>query len=904
MAQAASQTELMSALNNHEPTIQITSGFSVASQINITYTVRLESASGQLFTLSRSSSYPAYLFRVRGGGSLTLDNIVLDGSSSAHPADVPENRSLILVTGGSLELLGDTVIRNNNSYLEGGGIYLKSSADFSNALSISGNVQVTGCYSRTSGGGVMIASENAGDSISITGNVAIDGNQAASGGGILYRCYSPDAGASLSIGDQVRLTGNSASATGGGISFSGYREGGGVSSSLTFSGGAVISGNSAVHGAGIYFYSANAGDQMTLQDISISQNTASQNGGGCYMTSVGVPGGIVLEGASITDNTAGTGGGIYFLTNAGGTLSVSRGTVTGNRAAGGDAGTGGGIWIQNTSTDTGVTVLINGSSLEQNTASAHAGGIALYGGGGAFSFRITESSITDNQAGKEGGGLVVANSGTGTLSFIQASVLNNTAAGSGGGIYYANTGSGVLTTFILSNSDFSGNTAGYEGGGMRLTSGSGSLITSLTDCTVNANTARDNSGGGIWNGGADNVLTLDGTSSVTQNSTGTGNGGGIYFNSENGSIYLSDNTQVSYNLAEAPGGFGGHGGGICLVPGTLNIQDQTVLGFNRAGKYGGGISASGSSRINISGGILHGNHSASFGGGIWIHDGSTAVITGGSFSGCQAPYGGDIYNDSHLYLSGDRIFADGVYLENRRSVIQLRNALTGTPLIQLESSDYVTPNREGIPIVVGEADRDYPVLSQRDADAFQKPVNGFGGWQIRLSDDHTQILLAPVLYQIHYENLMGSEQPNPDTYTVETPDIELLPPSPLPGYRFLGWFDALSGGNEITAIPRGSTGDITLYARWETAVPEYLLTFCGNACRPEACCIPDPITFSSGESILLPDLIPKRRGYLFCGWNTAPHGDGECFHPGEMLYALRHSLTLYAVWKRRWLFWR
>lgn len=807
MAQAASQTELMSALSNREPTIQITAGFTIASQINISYPVKLESTGDPSFPLLKDRTHAGYLFRIMDGGSLTLENVILDGNSAAHPADASENRSLILVTGGTLILLGNTVIRSNNSYLGGGGICLKSSPTSPNTLSIRGSARVTDCFSRTSGGGIMIASENNQDNYTITQNAVIDGNQAA-------------------------------------------------------------------------------------------------EGGGCFLSCAGTPVSVYLEGASITDNTAGTGGGLYLLTDSGGSLTITRSTITGNRAEGEASGSGGGIFMQNTSAEAGLTVLLNGSSLEQNTAAAHAGGLALYGGGGSFSFRITESSIADNRAAKEGGGLLVSNSGTGLLSFIQASVINNTAGGSGGGINYANAGSRLLTTFILTGSDFSGNTAGGEGGGMRLTSGSGSLITSLTDCIVNANTAQGNSGGGIWNGGANNVLTIDGNTAVTQNITETGNGGGICFTCKNGTVYLSGSAQITYNLADfKASGPGGHGGGICLVPGVINIQDQAVIGFNRAGKYGGGISAAENSRIHVTGGILSGNRSEAFGGGLWIHGDSTAVITGGSFTGNAAPYGGDIYNDAYLYVSEDRTLSDGVCIAGRRSVIRLKNALTGSSLIRLERSAYITTNAEGIPVVAGEADREYPVLSQTDAAAFLKPEDGFEGWDIQLSDDRTHVLLAPVLYQIHYENLMGSDQQNPDIYTIESPDIRLLPPSPLPGYRFLGWFKTLSGGNEITVIPHGSNGDLTLYAVWEKITSEYTITFCGNACCPEACSIPGPVTVSAEESIFLPDLQPRRRGYAFCGWNTDSCGNGEYFRPGEMLSTLQENLELYAIWKRKRFFW-
>lgn len=144
---------------------------------------------------------------------------------------------------------------------------------------------------------------------------------------------------------------------------------------------------------------------------------------------------------------------------------------------------------------------------------------------------------------------------------------------------------------------------------------------------------------------------------------------------------------------------------------------------------------------------------------------------------------------------------------------------------------------------MGEGTASYPLLSLEDADAFRKPLQDFEGWEIRLNENNTQILLALVPYLIQYENLMGAVNPNPASYTITTPTIELLPPHSMTGYRFLGWFDAMTGGDQITTIPEGSSGNITLYARWETVTETYTITFCGNEkCRPKASNIPPQIS--------------------------------------------------------------
>ena len=79
----------------------------------------------------------------------------------------------------------------------------------------------------------------------------------------------------------------------------------------------------------------------------------------------------------------------------------------------------------------------------------------------------------------------------------------------------------------------------------------------------------------------------------------------------------------------------------------------------------------------------------------------------------------------------------------------------------------------------------------------------------------------PVEYTITYEGCEGVANANPVTYTIESETITLSAPVKA-GYVFGGWYDnAEFNGEAITTIAKGSTGNITLYAKWTAAEAAY-----------------------------------------------------------------------------------
>ncbi len=135
---------------------------------------------------------------------------------------------------------------------------------------------------------------------------------------------------------------------------------------------------------------------------------------------------------------------------------------------------------------------------------------------------------------------------------------------------------------------------------------------------------------------------------------------------------------------------------------------------------------------------------------------------------------------------------------------------------------------------------------------------------------------------------------NPYYYDVDSPTIYLGSPV-REGYTFAGWYKDPRFSSKITQIKQGSTGDLTLYAKW-TAL-KYKIMFFANGGSGSM----SSMQCTYGSVYNLPASKFTRSWWLFDGWNTEPDGSGEYFYDREAVWNLGNFegeiICLYAQWK-------
>lgn len=389
-------------------------------------------------------------------------------------------------------------------------------------------------------------------------------------------------------------------------------------------------------GLGDRAFDVAAGASLEVTGLSVSNGAPPETESGGAFRSEGT---LHLDWVGAHNNIVfGSGASGGAIANIGGDLVVSNSELSYNEAA----RAGGAIEAVAGSTT------IHRSSLHHNATGA------MPGNGGAFhltdagTVMVTRSSIEENRASAEGGGLW--NSGSGTMVVLRTEVRNNVAEGTdadqgGGGIFNdggslvvkrsvvtgntaeagSGSGGGILNNdgaLDVRRSSIDDNVAARAGGGIETVGGTVSIIRS----SLNANETGPTPG----NGGGFHVSgpgTVDIRRSIVRDNAAANEGGGLW-NSSVGTMKLW-RTRVIAN--EAMGDAADEGGGGIFNQGNADGTsggDLTIKRSKIAGNDAVVGSASGGGILNEQGTLtvfrtrIVANESARAGGGIEVVGGT------------------------------------------------------------------------------------------------------------------------------------------------------------------------------------------------------------------------------------------------------------------------------------------
>ena len=586
-----------------------------------------------------SNSYSGVtIFVVNSGVTASISGLTIaDGNASGGPAALGNGGGIFIYNGGTLTVSNSTISGNTTG---GGG-------------------------SGDQGGGIWSAG-----TLTVS-NSTISGNTASYGGGIF------SGGGTLTVSNST-ISGNTAS-LGGGI-FSGSGGGGTLTVSNSTISGNTLTSNS--NGGGIYIGSGTA----TITNSIVAGNTEGQAGTDCVSCGTQSSNNLITTPTNIIDPKLGTlannggptetmlpqAGSPAIATGLSSTLSTDQRGLP--RPTGNDIGSDlGAVETTPLTVTTTADTTNSGTSCDGSDTCSLRDALTLANsnGGNDIEFAtglkgiITLSSalpaiaantnivgpganlltVSGNKSATVGSVFVVNSGVTADLSGLTIANGNGGSGNGGGGVV----NSGTLT---VSNSAFSGNSAG-SGLGLGL-------------------------GGGIYSSGG--TLTVSNSTFSGNTANGSENGGGGIFNS-NGVTLTVSNSTFSGNTA-------GYGGGIYSC-GTLTMSNSTFSG-NTAGVVGGGIyNAPGSGVVmTLTNSIVAGN---------------TESASGQAGEDCYACTlsGKNLISTSAAPITAAQLMLGPLAYNGPNQTVQTLLPLPGSPAIQAGVSSTLSTDQRGDPRPTG-----------------------------------------------------------------------------------------------------------------------------------------------------------------------------------------------------------
>ena len=290
---------------------------------------------------------------------------------------------------------------------------------------------------------------------------------------------------------------------------------------------------------------------------------------------------FTMKDGTISDNTStGYGGGGVYVN--GGTFTMEKGMISGNKATGNN-NNGGGVYVD------GYTFNMNGGTISGNEAIKDGGGVYVTGTSGTFAMsgnsKISENKTTGNEG--NGGGVYVDTFCQFTMSG-DSEISGNTTQKQGGGVFVAD-----MCAFTMSgNSKISENKANGDnsnGGGV---SNSGSGTFEMNGGKIQGNEAAYYAG-----------VRVDGGSFTMKAGEISGNKanqsiGGVYVYSA--TFTMSGGKIVDNTASETCGG-------VRVLSSTFNLSGEVDISSNKAGNADKNVVLSDGQIITIQGELKNAN---------------------------------------------------------------------------------------------------------------------------------------------------------------------------------------------------------------------------------------------------------------------------------------------------------
>ncbi len=544
---------------------------------------------------------------------------------------------------GTLTVNGGVTISGNKAeHGNGGGIYVEDGE----ASGAYGVVNILG----TADNKVVISDNECGGTLTTPDATKEEDKWSGSGGGggvYLYRAVGDTSGGAVNIqyADILRNKARGRKADGGGLNVRGTSL---IMSNCLLEENATTDTNPGSNGGGLDFELNN--NPLTMTDCTFIRNSTCNWGGGVNIA--GTEKIVTISGCVFDANHADRQGGAVHI-YSGPSVSISN-TDFGNNFAGAYGGAilvfadaraasvsltncnigklpdangqlvnsgneagekGGGIYVAGTSGNDKKTILTlnEGVDISNNKADLTGGGIffaptAVYP-------EFEGVTLNDNTAGTDGGGIHAENETYSTdddkdLVFKNCSINRNTAtAGSGGGIYAKNIKVTVNNHGSSDRCVYSGNTAGADGGAIRLIKDDATPVaTGEAMFRISGTDFINGSAGG--NGGAISIENAPGyiVNSTLYDNTATGNGGAIH--------YVGNDIANDSVLQLAINGIGQ----------KINADGVETNHGNKADGFGGGLYVENCKNfVNVRGGFNY--NEALRGGGAYVLDCDKALFT-------------------------------------------------------------------------------------------------------------------------------------------------------------------------------------------------------------------------------------------------------------------------------------